>query len=171
MVEIPEQSQSDLRAVHELIAGGLLGEAESRCLRLLATSPHTDDLLQLLLQVYMTQHRTDAAVDVFAKLIARHPDDLHFYAHLADYLLGIGRPAEAIASYQRLLARQPQLADLAALGAMKLTREPFDFLTWFEFAPADEPAFDRLLARLRATREWDFVEREVDVRLVRTEPV
>lgn len=22
--------------------------------------------------------------------------------------------------------------------------EPFDFLTWFEFAPADEPAFDRL---------------------------
>lgn len=111
MVEIPEQSQSDLRAVHELIAGGLLGEAESRCLRLLATSPHTDDLLQLLLQVYMTQHRTDAAVDVFAKLIARHPDDLHFYAHLADYLLGIGRPAEAIASYQRLLARQPQLAD------------------------------------------------------------
>jgi len=49
--------------------------------------------------------------------------------------------------------------------------EPFDFLTWFEFAPTDEPAFDELLARLRATREWDFVEREVDVRLVRTEPV
>ncbi|KPF69791.1 chlorite dismutase [Bosea sp. AAP35] len=48
--------------------------------------------------------------------------------------------------------------------------EPFDFLTWFEFAPADEPAFDKLLARLRATREWDFVEREVDIRLVRAAP-
>jgi len=46
--------------------------------------------------------------------------------------------------------------------------EPFDFLTWFEFAPADAPAFDALLARLRATREWDFVEREVDIRLDRT---
>lgn len=46
--------------------------------------------------------------------------------------------------------------------------EPFDFLTWFEFAPADAPAFDALLARLRATREWDFVEREVDIRLERT---
>lgn len=46
--------------------------------------------------------------------------------------------------------------------------EPFDFLTWFEFAPADASAFDALLARLRATREWDFVEREVDIRLERT---
>jgi chlorite dismutase len=45
--------------------------------------------------------------------------------------------------------------------------EPFDFLTWFEFAPEHEPAFDELLARLRATREWNYVEREVDVRLVR----
>lgn len=45
--------------------------------------------------------------------------------------------------------------------------EPFDFLTWFEFAGADEPLFDRLLAELRATREWEFVEREVEVRVVR----
>lgn len=32
--------------------------------------------------------------------------------------------------------------------------EPFDFLTWFEFAPADEARFDELLAMLRATDEW-----------------
>jgi chlorite dismutase len=31
--------------------------------------------------------------------------------------------------------------------------EPFDFLTWFEFAPADEAAFDELTAMLRATDE------------------
>ena len=29
--------------------------------------------------------------------------------------------------------------------------EPFDFLTCFEFAPADESSFDTMLARLRAT--------------------
>lgn len=46
-------------------------------------------------------------------------------------------------------------------------REPFDFLTWFEFAPADEAGFDELVATLRATEEWGFVEREVDVRLER----
>lgn len=44
--------------------------------------------------------------------------------------------------------------------------EPFDFLTWFEFAPADASAFDKMLAALRATPEWGFVEREVEVRLV-----
>ncbi len=45
--------------------------------------------------------------------------------------------------------------------------EPFDFVTWFEFAPEDEAAFDDLVARLRATPEWAYVEREVDIRLVR----
>lgn len=45
--------------------------------------------------------------------------------------------------------------------------EPFDFLTWFEYAPADETAFNTLLAALRATAEWQYVEREVDIRLVR----
>jgi chlorite dismutase len=45
--------------------------------------------------------------------------------------------------------------------------EPFDFLTWFEFAPADEPAFDDLVAALRDTPEWGYVEREVDIRLER----
>jgi hypothetical protein len=44
---------------------------------------------------------------------------------------------------------------------------PFDFLTWFEYAPADEAAFDAMLARLRATPEWDHVDREVDVRMSR----
>jgi hypothetical protein len=42
---------------------------------------------------------------------------------------------------------------------------PFDFLTWFEFTPADAVAFDELLRRLRETPEWRFVEREVELRL------
>jgi hypothetical protein len=45
--------------------------------------------------------------------------------------------------------------------------EPFDFLTWFEFAPEHEPAFDELVGLLRGREEWAFVEREVDVRLQR----
>jgi hypothetical protein len=47
--------------------------------------------------------------------------------------------------------------------------EPFDFLTWFEYAPADEGTFNTLLEALRATEEWKYVEREVDIRLVRDE--
>lgn len=44
---------------------------------------------------------------------------------------------------------------------------PFDFLTWFEYAPAEQAAFNKLLAELRATVEWRYVEREIDIRLVR----
>lgn len=45
--------------------------------------------------------------------------------------------------------------------------EPFDFLTWFEFAPEHEAAFDELVRRLRASEEWRYVEREVEIRLAR----
>lgn len=45
--------------------------------------------------------------------------------------------------------------------------EEFDFLTWFEFAPAAAGAFDELLGLLRETEEWAYVEREVEVRLTR----
>ncbi|MES2604828.1 MAG: chlorite dismutase family protein [Pseudomonadota bacterium] len=45
--------------------------------------------------------------------------------------------------------------------------EPFDFITWFEFAPEYTADFDKMLAQLRATKEWSYVEREVDIRLER----
>jgi hypothetical protein len=45
--------------------------------------------------------------------------------------------------------------------------EPFDFLTLFDYSKDDARAFDDLVAELRATEEWKYVEREVDIRLVR----
>ncbi|MGA0572376.1 chlorite dismutase family protein [Variovorax sp. VNK109] len=48
------------------------------------------------------------------------------------------------------------------------TVQPFDFLTWFEFEPLEAPAFSELLEKLRATPEWRFVEREVEVHLEAT---
>jgi hypothetical protein len=44
--------------------------------------------------------------------------------------------------------------------------EPFDFLTWFEFAPAYRAAFEELVCELRSTEEWTFVTREIDIRLL-----
>jgi hypothetical protein len=46
--------------------------------------------------------------------------------------------------------------------------EPFDFLTWFEYAPSAESAFEDLVATLRSTEEWAYVEREIDIRLARS---
>ncbi|WP_050479393.1 chlorite dismutase family protein [Herbaspirillum rhizosphaerae] len=49
------------------------------------------------------------------------------------------------------------------------TVQAYDFLTWFEFAPEHAGAFDDLLAALRNTPEWTYVERETEVRLQRNE--
>lgn len=45
--------------------------------------------------------------------------------------------------------------------------EPFDFVTWFEFPVSDKAAFEELVCRLRETREWSYVDREVDIRVYR----
>ena len=45
--------------------------------------------------------------------------------------------------------------------------EPFDFLTWFEYAPEHSESFEELVRRLRDTEEWRYVDREVDIRLTR----
>lgn len=44
---------------------------------------------------------------------------------------------------------------------------PFDFIGFLDFAPESEPAFDQMLAQLRATREWSYMEREIDIRLTK----
>ena len=72
-------------------------------------------------------------------------DKSHHIAHSLKYLPAIAR----------------QLYHCRDLG------EPFDFLTWFEYAPADADAFEELVATLRATEEWRYVEREVDIRVER----
>ena len=45
--------------------------------------------------------------------------------------------------------------------------QPFDFLTYFEYAPTDADAFEELLSALRSTEEWTYIDREVDIRLNR----
>jgi hypothetical protein len=45
--------------------------------------------------------------------------------------------------------------------------EPFDVLTWFEYAPEVQSEANQVMARLRDSEEWTFVEREVDIRVIR----
>lgn len=45
--------------------------------------------------------------------------------------------------------------------------EPFDFLTWFEYAPEHAERFEDLVQMLRRSEEWKYVEREVDIRLLK----
>ena len=45
--------------------------------------------------------------------------------------------------------------------------EPFDVLTWFEFAPDLQSALNDVVARLRDSEEWSYVERDVELRMIR----
>ncbi len=45
--------------------------------------------------------------------------------------------------------------------------EPFDVLTWFEFAPDLQAELNDVAARLRDSDEWSYVEREAEIRLIR----
>jgi chlorite dismutase len=47
--------------------------------------------------------------------------------------------------------------------------QPFDFLTWFEYAPEYSDAFEELVLSLRKTEEWQYVDREIDIRLRKAE--
>ncbi len=45
--------------------------------------------------------------------------------------------------------------------------EPFDVLTWFEFPPDHQAEVNGMLAGLQESHEWPFVERAVQIRLIR----
>jgi hypothetical protein len=49
------------------------------------------------------------------------------------------------------------------------TEAPFDFIGFLDFASGDEPAFDEMMGELRATKEWSFMDREVDIRLTKND--
>jgi hypothetical protein len=66
--------------------------------------------------------------------------------------------ADSLAFLPRIARRLYHARDLG---------QPFDFLTWFEFAPEHAGSFDDLVAMLRAREEWSYVDREVDLRLSR----
>ncbi len=51
------------------------------------------------------------------------------------------------------------------------TGEPFDFIGWLDYAPEDDGAFEEMLALLRATPEWRFMDREIDIRLKKADPL
>lgn len=42
---------------------------------------------------------------------------------------------------------------------------PFDFLTWFDYAPEHTALFEDLVGQLRQTEEWKYVDREIDIRV------
>lgn len=62
----------------------------------------------------------------------------------------------------RLRRRQPFARRLTL---QRDASHAFDFLTWFEFDAKDATLIDELSRAIRATDEWNYVEREIEIRL------
>ena len=56
----------------------------------------------------------------------------------------------------------------AGMSCKRAHRSTFDFLTWFEYAPEHADAFEDMVRKLRRTLEWQYVDREIDIRLCRS---
>jgi hypothetical protein len=46
-------------------------------------------------------------------------------------------------------------------------RQPFDFITLFDYTKEDSASFEDMVAELRSSEEWKYVDREIDIRLIR----
>ncbi len=99
------------RYARELQARGSSFKAERKLRALLDRGEHRELVLRALVDLAMERRRVDDAVAHLVALTGEVPDEMYYFARLAALLDGIGRTEEAIGHYERLLRRQPGLAD------------------------------------------------------------
>lgn len=71
-----------------------------------------------------------------------------------------GHHSTGLQSLPAIARRLHHCRDLASAQA-------FDFITWFEFAPEHASVFDELISAFRETEEWQYVDREYEMRFVK----
>ena len=103
--------ESAFRAAQNLHKKGKLAEAEQAYRQLAGTGDHRETVLQALFDLYLQSRHPQQAVETLVALIEEVPDSLTYHAHLASLLQTLGQPEVAIGYYERLLERQPGLAD------------------------------------------------------------
>jgi tetratricopeptide (TPR) repeat protein len=99
------------RHARELQFSGRHADAEHAFRALEAPGPAREAVLRALVELYTQTDRAREAIDALVALTNEVPDRLYYYARLAAVLEGLGEFDTAIGHYQRLLQRQPRLAD------------------------------------------------------------
>lgn len=98
-------------AARNLHEKGKLPEAEQAYRQLADTGDDRETVLWALFNLYLQSRHPQQAVETLVALIEEVPDSLTYHAHLASLLQTLGQPEVAIGYYERLLERQPDLAD------------------------------------------------------------
>jgi predicted O-linked N-acetylglucosamine transferase (SPINDLY family) len=90
---------------------GEFGEAESLYRQILALDPGHPDANHYLGVIATRFGRSDIAVKLIAKALARNSQDPTLHSNLGNALKDLGRLDEAVACYRRALALKPDFAD------------------------------------------------------------
>ena len=132
------------------LAQGDAASAEARYREALAVDPRFAVARENLAKLCLVTHRQNEAFPLLMGLVAENPSRWDLLAHVGDILLAQGRPADAIAAYERVLLSCPrahvtwsQLGDAyLSLGAPRAAQ-----LAWsksLEIDPSYAIAADRL---------------------------
>ena len=110
-MNLPPEFAAAFQRARALHAGGSLQEAERAYKQLAAAGKHRELVLRALVELYMGSGRINAAIAALEELTREVPDRLYYFALLGNLLDRRGQTTAAIEHYQRLLERQPELAD------------------------------------------------------------
>ncbi len=106
----PDTDRAFVEAAN-LVKAGRLAEAEAAYRRLADEGERRETALQALFDLYVKTGYLEQAADTLIALIGEAPDSLTYHAHLAELAHVLGRPEIAIAHYETMLERNPELAD------------------------------------------------------------
>lgn len=101
----------ELEAALQEYRQGRLGQAASRCDKVLAASPEHPGALQVLAAVRLAERRLDEAVGLARRAAAAAPNSPSNHNNLGTMLLRLGRHGEALAGFDAALALKPDFAE------------------------------------------------------------
>jgi tetratricopeptide (TPR) repeat protein len=105
------------------LAGGQIGAAQDKCLRVLDAHHHHPGALEVLGTILSSQGRYEEAVRVFNALTLMQPAVAAHWQNLATVLRPTGQQAQSLAAFERALRLAPPNAGLLYnLGALQMDR-------------------------------------------------
>lgn len=116
-----------LRAMF-LARSGNLDQVIPELEAILETSPDDTQVQGQLALLYTVQKQPQKAIDLYTAILAQKPDDSMALAGRANALLGMGKHAEAVADYQRVVKLLPEDSNVLNNFAWVLATSPDDAL-------------------------------------------
>jgi protein O-GlcNAc transferase len=113
----PDHLVAGYQRANALLGKGATGDARAACVAALAQLPGQPDLLMLSGAIAAAAHDPVGALEAFEQARAANPELAGIDERIGEQLAFLGRGAEAIAAYDRGIARQP---DNFPLGSNRL---------------------------------------------------